>query len=268
MKVELLNTINNKENYMPKMERRLIAYTQQGRSHKKTGTPCQDIVGFSCDHNIFVLADGAGSSEHALEGAKFSVQTWLDLLKKEENISMEHVDVFQERLIEYAKQNAYPLSSLSSTLCVLKIDEKNNTYDALSIGDSLMGYGLKKEDAYEAVPIFSPENGEFANETWMTTSKDIKLHTQMIHSDIPNLCIGFFMMSDGPAKVLYQKNEKRMAPAVSKLFHIADVMPQKDAQIRLEKFIREIVFAHSSDDLSYLQVMIRKGSEKNAKADD
>ena len=244
-----------------KSNKSLIFYTQQGTAHKKLDMPCQDVVGFSKRKDIIVLADGAGSEPHSLEGAEFSVNTWIDLLKDHKDkpfrkVSMELVDIYQKKLIEYAKIKEIPFSSLASTLLVLKINKKENTYSALSIGDSLIGYGIKKDDQYDARPIFIPQNGELANETWMTTSNDLKSHTQVIESDIPNLCIGFFMMSDGPAKVLFQKNEKKMAPAVGKLFHVADALPQKNAQERLEKFMKDIISAYSSDDLSYIQIML------------
>lgn len=116
--------------------------------------------------------------------------------------------------------------------------------------------GTRREDA--TVLVMHPENGEHANETWMTTSKDAKEHIRSITCNLDGV-EGFALMSDGTAESLYDKKRKQMAPAMLKLFKMISRESLEDGQQQLDEIFKNVVSKKTMDDCSILIAVRDKG---------
>lgn len=168
------------------MDWKAIARSATGTSHKKQQLPCQDYGQFIICHNVILgaIADGAGSAKHSDVGAKLTVETALnELLQLGEytlylhcapqplpdeqartifaNTLKEVVKALQER----AASSDYSLNDLACTLLVFLATP--NWVAAMQIGDGFIVVRLREG---EEQLLFTPDKGEFINETTFVTS--------------------------------------------------------------------------------------------------
>lgn len=184
-----------------------IARSSIGTSHQKHQMPCQDYGGYKILNDVIVgaIADGAGSAKYADIGAKLAVKTVLEAFTKEEIFTITellHSESSETKTIEQngassvaidrsqscseqevsqlftktvqkvkvvfeeqAANNGYFVDDLACTLLVFIATP--NWLAATQIGDGFIVLRCQEEDAQL---LFSPDKGEYINETTFVTS--------------------------------------------------------------------------------------------------
>tara|TARA_B100000315_G_C14510333_1_gene556643 strand:- start:13 stop:1164 length:1152 start_codon:yes stop_codon:yes gene_type:complete len=193
-----------------------------GKSHIKKDKPCQDRIYSKSLNGVTVvsLADGAGSCSKSEVGAeivtKYVVEFICDnydvISQKEKGIiSKTILEGILDRLSKKAKALDTSLKDLSSTLLFVAV--KDNQYLAGHIGDGLIGYFDNENNKV----LSYPENGEYPNQTFFTTSKNALNHFRIYKNNLDHIT-GFILMSDGSFDCLYDKNKNRLTDANKTIF--------------------------------------------------
>lgn len=201
-----------------------IVYRKEkvGKSHIKTSTPCQDKTFYLDKNDIksLVLCDGAGSAKFSHFGADIvtkSLATFLcdnfdncydnnDALQ----IKREIINFIFEKLNSLKDFLGCELKELASTLQFVAI--KDDRFILCHLGDGVVGYvknGLLKVAS-------TPINGEFANATSFTISKDAISKMKLFKGKI-DFISAFVLMSDGSAEAFYKKQIKKFSKGLEKL---------------------------------------------------
>jgi Protein phosphatase 2C len=166
-----------------------IARSVVGTSHKKQEKPCQDYADYRLVSGVMLgaVADGAGSACFSEQGAKLAVETALyalsDWLDKSGELPRDCAEVdarlFQnvlktvvEALTDRARELNGSLQDLACTLLLFLATP--HWIAAMQLGDGFLVVG-SKADGYRL--LFTPDHGEFVNETVFVTSQDA--HQQM-----------------------------------------------------------------------------------------
>lgn len=166
------------------MSWRAIARSAVGTSHQKQQMPCQDYGGYKVVNDLIVgaVADGAGSAKYADVGAKLAVDTALEYLmdvqKQQYGINSQPLCEAEARelftktvnqvlfaLHEQAVSDAYSIENLACTLLVVVATPK--WVAAMQIGD---GFIVVRQEQEAHQLLFSPDKGEYVNETTFVTS--------------------------------------------------------------------------------------------------
>lgn len=111
--------------------------------------------------------------------------------------------------------------------------------------------GTRRESKEEIVLIIPPENGEYVNETWMTTSKEASTHIRDVSYDLDNVK-GFVLMSDGTASSLYDKKRQCFALALSKIFKMIEESSLDDGDDSIKSILKDYISKNTTDDCSIL----------------
>ena len=232
-----------------------------GTSHLEQGKRCEDVIkALKNEETIaIVLADGAGSFSKAFEGATIVSERcsrWLikNFDRAYSSKSLKHMllyNVIRRSLNCYAKKNQIGFKELSSTLLFVAI--KDNRYIAGHIGDGVIGIITKDGDN---VALSEPERGEFANNTYFTTSPRVSKHFRLHKGMISNID-SFFMMSDGAADCLYNQVAKTFAPAINKF--AASLAKSSDTEVeQVNESLRDVMEQHfpkrTNDDCSFILI--------------
>ena len=197
----------------------------QGRSHIKNNIPCQDKTFALVRNGVYVtaLADGAGSAELSHLGAGRVTEFVCHELS--ENFdrffdSEDGVSVKQELMSkiiisidEVARKYQSDIKKFASTLLFVAV--KDDRFIIAHLGDGVIGY--VKNDILKVAS--EPYNGEFANTTVFTTSKNATFFLKLIKGTLENIS-GFVLMSDGTAEALYSKAKKQLSNGVKKVIDL------------------------------------------------
>lgn len=209
----------------------------QGRGHARDGLPCQDkTYAFSEGGAICVaLADGAGSARYSHFGADAVVHyvakrvcTDFEAFYAAETPSLirsELLKGIETSLKTKAEELKCATKELASTL--LFAAQKDGRFLIGQLGDGCIAFLREGECRL----VTKPEKGEFANMTFFTTSSNAEKHFKLFRGEL-NSIEGFFLMSDGAAESLYQRNSDTLAPLVTKL--IREAFCKSDAWLRCE----------------------------------
>ena len=201
---------------------KIISHALVGSSHLEQEKGCEDVIKAITEENIAVisLADGAGSFSKAVEGAKTATEKsskwllnnfdWAYSAKKSDIKNRLIYNTIKKSLIRKLKKEKSKLQEYSSTLLFVAI--KDNKYIAGHIGDGVIGVTTTEG---ENVVLSEPDRGEFANNTYFTTSSKISKHFRLHRGTIANIG-SFFLMSDGSADCLFNQTDNTFAPAISK----------------------------------------------------
>ncbi|MEB3161144.1 MAG: PP2C family serine/threonine-protein phosphatase [Synechocystis sp.] len=181
-----------------------IARSVIGVSHQHQGQPCQDASAYRLlDQGILLgaIADGAGSASQAEIGAQVAVQSSLDFLqrwhdfalRRGENQWVQRLDQgktqrffehllqrLQHDLRQQAQTRNCDLSALASTLLVFVAHPQGLI--AMQLGDGFLVVH-RGDDHYQL--LFTPDKGEFANETVFITSDNAARFLQVYQSSDP-----------------------------------------------------------------------------------
>jgi len=230
--------------------------TVRGLSHVKKNIPCQDRIYKSESKNTATisLADGAGSCSMSDIGADISTQFVANFLcEKFDEIfgqnSEKSVEILlsniKQLLTEKSEDLGVALKELSSTLLFVSV--KNNNYIAGHIGDGLIGCYL---DGNTEVLSF-PENGEYSNQTYFTTSKKAKDYFRIYKGELSSIN-GFILMSDGSYESLFDKNKKKLTAANKTFFSWIEDKDnsQKKVEEALHSNLENLFTKATTDDCS------------------
>lgn len=180
---------------------RFAAARATGKSHLKSGLPCQDrLACMVLPHDAFiaVIADGAGSAAMGEFGAEIAVNTVVAQLRcaLEEGRSdfgalmREAVAHARKAVVSEAIKQGLEPRSFASTLLVLMLVPEGGA--ALQIGDGVM---VVRDGGNGWSWVFWPQRGEYANTTYFLTDDDAieRLQVETFSAAISDVAL----MSDG-----------------------------------------------------------------------
>ncbi len=219
----------------------MVNYAQIGRGHIRKKIPCQDktVARQVGDIYLLGLADGAGSAKFSHFGAETTLSALSDYIAASNNFAelINDNDGIQVRskvlscivnaLTAKATELNCDIKDLASTLLFVAI--KQNQFMLFHLGDGVIG--VRKSSGLKTAS--KPDNGEFANSTVFTTSKNALKHMKIFKGTTDDI-YGFVFMSDGTETSLYQKRTAQLAPVIVKIMN-------KNALSKREIIMRDIV---------------------------
>lgn len=227
----------------------------QGRAHIKANLPCQDKTCVLCDNGVHViaLADGAGSAKLSHYGAEcitseianFLCKSFDEFYSSSDGVSVKRliIDHMQDKLNLKASALNCKIKDLASTLLIAAV--KEDKFILLHLGDGVIGY----VKANEVKVASAPDNGEFANTTYFTTSSDALSHIRLYKGELKDIS-GFILMSDGSEAALYNKKQNIITPSVLKIMRSCSFLyPIKVEQMLLNNF-ENLIKKVTTDDCS------------------
>lgn len=236
---------------------KVIKAEMTGTSHKKNGTPCQDVTNKFVTENscTIVLADGAGSASLSELGAESSCKSIIrmfhhdfDGLFEMDSLQLKTKIIHSIRTRVGIKAKKYNKDKQEFASTLLFVSIKNNNFIAGHIGDGIIG----AIDAKGAVVMLSePETGEFANSTYFTTSENYRCHLRLYRGKIENFN-SFFLMSDGAADCLYHKKTKVFAPAIQSFSRWLEKNDEESVNNALFCNMTNLFPLHTIDDCSFI----------------
>ena len=132
-------------------------------------------------------------------------------------------------LDEIARKYSSNIQEFASTLMFVAV--KENKFIISHIGDGVIGYMENDE-----LKIASePDNGEFANTTVFTTSKQAILSMRLIKGELKNIS-GFILMSDGTSAALYNKHKKQLSSGIAKIMRLCNYVPSETIDTSFQVF--------------------------------
>lgn len=228
----------------------------QGSSHINSNIPCQDYTTSKNDGEVavIVLADGAGSVKHSEMGARIACETIISFICGKFDviyngdaiqIKMNLIHRIRTRLGIAAKKYNSNKEDFASTLLFVAV--KNDMFFCGHLGDGVIG--IIDNDNQTKVLSF-PECGEFANSTFFTTSKKYKHHLRLIKGKTFNIK-SFFIMSDGAADCLFQKETNNFAKAILLFSSWVEQYDINDVNKAIEDNMRNMFLQYTTDDCSF-----------------
>lgn len=186
---------------------KVTGYTKTGERNRKSGLKCQDCVCYMENEeegiHVITLADGTGVDDLARTGAEHSAQTLAKLLSDpgnfEEFYNMEKklvqynvITTIQGELYDLCEKYDVGLEKLHSTLLGLAVDEKNERFLMIHLGDGCVG--MRKNEKFLVMSF--PENGRSRSETYLTSQHKVGKHVRVVRNQIRDIQ-EFILMSDG-----------------------------------------------------------------------
>lgn len=167
-------------------------------------------------------------------------------------VRMKIVHGIRTRLGMCASKQGISKQEFASTLLFVSINK--DTFIAGHIGDGVIG-GMFDDNSM--VTISEPENGEYANTTFFTTSLNYKSHFRLYKGSIRQYK-AFFLMSDGTAECLYDKKRDKFAPAITTFSNWTDIYDADRINAALQENMNKLFPSHTSDDCSFIMCQIIK----------
>jgi FtsH-binding integral membrane protein len=255
-----------------------------GISHELSELPCQDYVDWICVDGLLcgAVADGAGSASCSDKGARLAVHiallTAAASIKKEKVIgnpvdwsSEEDSRKFFEDLVprirskirKKADDLKVAVYELSCTLLVFVASD--HYISAMQIGDGFIVVSMEGKDEYEL--LFSPQKGEFINETTFLTSGDAlkKMQVQVRSGNPSFICAS----TDGLEKVALQLNGWTAHQNFFSLFkeRLEKVANGEDEARYIEDFLNSArLNSRTDDDKTLLICLLSKSSNQKIKS--
>ena len=195
----------------------LISAVVRGTSKIKRNESCQDAVEYAFLKNEIVIAavaDGAGTAKHSDIGAKIAVQTTVSQLSRRlrrggllpdgelqlRKLASRTVRDVRQVLKSQKLLANHRFSQLSCTLlCVISTPKR---ILAFQIGDGFIVMRIDNREEYSL--LFLPERGEYANQTYFITNKEVERHLQI--ADISGAINFVCLSSDGLEYVALDMN--------------------------------------------------------------
>ena len=237
------------------MKWKIATASYQGRGHLKYNVPCQDktfkLFFPKKDFYSVALADGAGSYKYSDIGAEFITKKVLYYLNskfkylfKYKKPELTLLSFIEKELIKLSKEKNIDVKEFSSTLLFIAIQD--NRYILGHIGDGVIGY-LSKNNKIEVLSY--PENGEYANSTFFTTSFENKRRLKIKKGNLDNIQ-GFILMSDGVEESLYNKQLKKLIPVTKTIIKWLDNFSEKQVEEILKNNLKQVFTQKTIDDCS------------------
>lgn len=234
---------------------KVVQCAVQGRGHIKESIPCQDKAHYFIDEGVIItaLADGAGSAKLSHIGADGITRYICEDLaenfdlyyENEDGVAVKTLldDKIKSSIEELAKKAECDPKDLASTLLVAAV--KSGHYILIHIGDGVIGYS--KNGVMKVAS--QPENGEFVNTTIFTTSSEALLTMRLMKGALGSID-SFILMSDGTEASLYNKREKSLAGALSKIVKLMSYLPTEKIRDQLENSFQSVIRHATTDDCS------------------
>ena len=180
---------------------RLAAANATGRSHVRSGLPCQDRFGFQLLPDgslIAALADGAGSAEHGEIGAETAVLSVLSRLQNGlaagrtdlDSLMYEVAGDARDAVVAVADRHEADARSYASTLLAVALTRHRGA--AMQIGDGVI---VVKDNQEDWAWVIWPQRGEYANTTFFLTDEPALQRLQV--ESFPTAVTDVALMSDG-----------------------------------------------------------------------
>ena len=161
--------------------------------------------------------------------------------KFREKFLLKHIE---EKLESHAIDKEYKLKDLSSTLLFVVVKKKQCIFG--HIGDGVIGQ-LDNQGNLQVISF--PENGEYANSTFFTTSTDYKDRLR-IKTGTLTKTTGFILMSDGAGEGLYDTRKKTLGTINKKIINYLKDNDSDKAKELLEQDLNRIKSKKTTDDCS------------------
>lgn len=252
---------------------KMVSVYTIGQSHIANSTPCQDrtfelvkidifesfknlLFNLKWTPSIFYglsLADGAGSCANSDLGADLSACNILTFVEKKfdklldispTKISNLLISYLEKDLEKTAKQRKIKFNTLSSTLLFIAI--KNDKFIIGHIGDGVIGM---LDNNNEIKVISRPENGEFSNTTFFTTSTNYPDRLRILKGTLRN-AVGFILMSDGPEESLYNKQDNSLLDINKDIINWLRSNNIQDVKKALTDNLKDVISKNTNDDCS------------------
>lgn len=218
----------------PPQHWRVAGASRPGRSHLRTGMPCQDAhrVGIQWANGeewlLVVASDGAGSASHAEIGSRVIVDTVFDVLEEQVNSPdrspldtaslMLAAEEARQALVRTAREEALNLRDLAGTLLIAAVGTQRAVLAQL--GDGAMAYRARGQ---WHCPIW-PMHGEYANTTEFLTDDGAIARLQTRTLAMPIDTLGVF--TDGLEKLVLQFDTQTVhAPFFERLIPVLQAAP-------------------------------------------
>jgi len=228
-------------------------YQEAGEGHISQGKPCEDAVrtGVRNGVAIAVLSDGAGSCEHAAEGAQIVTDTAFALIAEqfdslydmtEQECAEVLLTAVREALAETAERMGYDDKSLSATMLCTALAE-DGRYFYFHVGDGVIA-GCTPEG--ECCVLSHYVHDIAPNFTTFVTLPDAEYQWGKGR----NSYRAFFLMSDGPEAFLLMDDGRLTSRGDSALylsFFFDEEMLEQELQM-LTELLKEW---NMYDDASY-----------------
>ena len=114
--------------------------------------------------------------------------------------------------------------------------------------------GIKNGNAYTISP---PDNGEFTNSTYFTTSSNFELKVRVYKGKVASHR-GFALMSDGTAESFYLKKTGQVAQDVKRIVEAVATLDLNFIRTKLEKSFNDIITKKTQDDCSIAVLSFHK----------
>jgi serine/threonine protein phosphatase PrpC len=234
-----------------------------GRYHMKREIPCQDSTYCISENGITVatLADGAGSCARSHEGAAIATKRCAQVLTERftdfiEMTEQEIVEVMLDEIVTAIRNHdpaTISLKPFSSTLLFVAVD--GEYFLAGHLGDGVIG--CQEEENHRVLSF--PENGEFTNATFFTTSVDAHHHFRIYREKI-NQKRGFILMSDGSAESLFHRQEKTIADGAKKMMGWLAQYPAEVVEEAIQRNLENVIRDRTYDDcaIALLQLSLEE----------
>jgi Protein phosphatase 2C len=153
----------------------------QGTSHVESNQPCQDACGYERfvtsegkEFLVMIASDGAGSASLSHEGSQMVCQVLLEKISQflEEGWTLDQItERYARFLLRYVSARLGRVARLreikkrdfAATLLVALIGDEYAAF--FQLGDGAIV--INSDDGYR--PVFWPQSGEYANETYFVT---------------------------------------------------------------------------------------------------
>lgn len=189
-----------------------------GSSHGSSGTPCQDAhaCGIARDEDgpvlVVVVGDGAGSSARSDVGSRTACDAALAAIQQTVarrahvgTITTTDVEGWmlaaQGAVAARAEADGAPLRDYRTTLLLAVIGRRHAAYAQVGDGAIVAGEHTDSDTPRSArtgmayIPVFWPDNGEYANTTYFVTDPESLTHLQIaVRVPAPDAVA---LMSDG-----------------------------------------------------------------------
>jgi len=186
---------------------RLVGASVRGTSHDESGAPCQD----ASDSRVVVtptgeavltaaVSDGAGSATRAEEGARIACATILESLEGylssggrlghlSKDDAIDWIELIGQRIADRAEAEGQTPRDFAATLLAVAVDAEYAL--CMQIGDGAIVLG----NGEEYLPVFWPQNGEYANMTYFVT--DRRAAEQLQFTTLAGPIADVALLSDG-----------------------------------------------------------------------
>lgn len=244
----------------------VFAAAVTGISHVEGGVPCQDAFAYQVLDKtlVAVVCDGAGSAACSQEGAQFLARELVDALVTRlrrrdmlDTLPVEGfrraiagvVDSARSRLATRASIQGADLSSYAATLVGVVLGERGGWF--FHIGDGV-GAALA---ASGGQVVSTPENGEYANETYFVTGDEWREHLRLTAIDSPACCVA--LMSDGASPFVMSAGQTRLyAPFIEPVQRYLAGVSEAEGSRALESTLADPrTHAITSDDKTLLMAL-------------